>query len=155
MPSPSIGGIHLPSKAVRCRGSYSFYMYFNYDFLLHVANRPDQTSGFAASWSGSALFLYVPFYGMTGAYGLIQWFTMGDHTFYSIPGNHRECILPGNQTTSYIKDTCTHISRTAKTLIRLGSETINPYLPSGICHRRCPGWSESSLGAQSFDWFCH
>ena len=30
--------------------------------------------------------------------------------------------------------------RTAKTLIRLG---------------RCPGWSESSLGAQSFCWFCH
>ena len=28
----------------------------------------------------------------------------------------------------------------AKTLIRLG---------------RCPGWSESSLGAQSFCWFCH
>ena len=30
--------------------------------------------------------------------------------------------------------------RTAKTLIRLG---------------RCPGWSESSLDAQSFCWFCH
>ena len=30
--------------------------------------------------------------------------------------------------------------RTAKTLIRLGW---------------CPGWSESSLGAQSFCWFCH
>ena len=30
--------------------------------------------------------------------------------------------------------------RTAKTLIRLG---------------RCPGWSESSLGAQSLCWFCH
>ena len=30
--------------------------------------------------------------------------------------------------------------RTAKTLIRLGG---------------CPGWSESSLGAQSFRWFCH
>ena len=30
--------------------------------------------------------------------------------------------------------------RTAKTLIRLGG---------------CPGWSESSLGAQSFCWFCH
>ena len=30
--------------------------------------------------------------------------------------------------------------RTAKTLIRLGE---------------CPGWSESSLGAQSFCWFCH
>ena len=30
--------------------------------------------------------------------------------------------------------------RTAKTLIRLG---------------RCPGWSESSLGAHSFCWFCH
>ena len=29
---------------------------------------------------------------------------------------------------------------TAKTLIRLG---------------RCPGWSESSLGAHSFCWFCH
>ena len=32
------------------------------------------------------------------------------------------------------------IERTAKTLIRLG---------------RCPGWSESSLGAQPFCWFCH
>ena len=32
------------------------------------------------------------------------------------------------------------IERTAKTLIRLGG---------------CPGWSESSLGAQSFWWFCH
>ena len=32
------------------------------------------------------------------------------------------------------------IGRTAKTLIRLG---------------RCPGWSESSLGAHSFCWFCH
>ena len=30
--------------------------------------------------------------------------------------------------------------RTAKTLIRLGE---------------CPGWSESSLGAHSFCWFCH
>ena len=30
--------------------------------------------------------------------------------------------------------------RTAKTLIRLGG---------------CPGWSESSLGAQPFCWFCH
>ena len=30
--------------------------------------------------------------------------------------------------------------RTAKTLIRLGG---------------CPGWSESSLGTQSFCWFCH
>ena len=30
--------------------------------------------------------------------------------------------------------------RKAKTLIRLG---------------RCPGWSESSLGAQSLCWFCH
>ena len=30
--------------------------------------------------------------------------------------------------------------RTAKTLIRLGG---------------CPGWSESSLGAYSFCWFCH
>ena len=30
--------------------------------------------------------------------------------------------------------------RTAKTLIRLGG---------------CPGLSESSLGAQSFCWFCH
>ena len=30
--------------------------------------------------------------------------------------------------------------RTAKTLIRLGG---------------CPGWSESSLGAHSFCWFCH
>ena len=30
--------------------------------------------------------------------------------------------------------------RTAKTLIRLGG---------------CPGWSESSLGAESFCWFCH
>ena len=30
--------------------------------------------------------------------------------------------------------------RTAKTLIRLG---------------RCPGWSETSLGAQSLCWFCH
>ena len=32
------------------------------------------------------------------------------------------------------------IKRTAKTLIRLGE---------------CPGWSESSLGAQSLCWFCH
>ena len=32
------------------------------------------------------------------------------------------------------------IERTAMTLIRLG---------------RCPGWSESSLGTQSFCWFCH
>ena len=32
------------------------------------------------------------------------------------------------------------IKRTAKTLIRLGG---------------CPGWSESSLGAQSLCWFCH
>ena len=32
------------------------------------------------------------------------------------------------------------IECTAKTLIRLG---------------RCPGWSESSLGAHSFCWFCH
>ena len=32
------------------------------------------------------------------------------------------------------------IERTAKTLIRLGGS---------------PGWSESSLGAQSFCWFCH
>ena len=31
------------------------------------------------------------------------------------------------------------IERTAKTLIRLGG---------------CPGWSESSLGAKSFCWFC-
>ena len=31
------------------------------------------------------------------------------------------------------------IKRTAKTLIRLGG---------------CPGWSESSLGAQTFCWFC-
>ena len=30
--------------------------------------------------------------------------------------------------------------RTAETLIRLG---------------KCPGWSESSLGAHSFCWFCH
>ena len=30
--------------------------------------------------------------------------------------------------------------RTAKTLIRLGG---------------CPGWSESSLGAQPLSWFCH
>ena len=30
--------------------------------------------------------------------------------------------------------------RTSKTLIRLGG---------------CPGWSESSLGEQSFCWFCH
>ena len=30
--------------------------------------------------------------------------------------------------------------RTAKTLIRLGG---------------CPGWSESSMGAQSLCWFCH
>ena len=32
------------------------------------------------------------------------------------------------------------IKRTVKTLIRLGG---------------CPGWSESSLGAQSLCWFCH
>ena len=32
------------------------------------------------------------------------------------------------------------VERTAKTLIRLGG---------------CPGWSESSMGAQSFCWFCH
>ena len=32
------------------------------------------------------------------------------------------------------------IERTAKTLIRLG---------------RCPGWSESLLGPQSFCWLCH
>ena len=32
------------------------------------------------------------------------------------------------------------IERTEKTLIRLGG---------------CPGWSESSLGAQPFCWFCH
>ena len=32
------------------------------------------------------------------------------------------------------------VERTAKTLIRLGG---------------CPGWSESSLDAQSFCWFCH
>ena len=32
------------------------------------------------------------------------------------------------------------IERTAKTLIRLGE---------------CPGWSESSMGAQSLCWFCH
>ena len=32
------------------------------------------------------------------------------------------------------------VMRTAKTLIRLGG---------------CPGWSESSLGARSFCWFCH
>ena len=32
------------------------------------------------------------------------------------------------------------ITRAAKTLIRLGG---------------CPGWSESSLGAPSFCWFCH
>ena len=32
------------------------------------------------------------------------------------------------------------IERTANTLIRLGG---------------CPGWPESSLGAQSFCWFCH
>ena len=32
------------------------------------------------------------------------------------------------------------IERTAKTLIRLGG---------------CPGWSESSLGTQSFSWFYH
>ena len=32
------------------------------------------------------------------------------------------------------------IERTAKTMIRLGG---------------CPGWSESSLGAHSFCWFCH
>ena len=32
------------------------------------------------------------------------------------------------------------IEPTAKTLIRLGG---------------CPGWSESSLGAQSHSWFCH
>ena len=32
------------------------------------------------------------------------------------------------------------IERTAKTRIRLGG---------------CPGWSESSLGAQSLCWFCH
>ena len=32
------------------------------------------------------------------------------------------------------------IEQTAKTLIRLGG---------------CPGWSESSLGAPSFCWFCH
>ena len=33
-----------------------------------------------------------------------------------------------------------HIERTVKTLIRLGG---------------CPGWSEYSLGAHSFCWFCH
>ena len=32
------------------------------------------------------------------------------------------------------------IERTTKTLIRLSG---------------CPGWSESSLGSQSFGWFCH
>ena len=32
------------------------------------------------------------------------------------------------------------LERTAKTLIRLGA---------------CPGWSESSVGVQSFCWFCH
>ena len=32
------------------------------------------------------------------------------------------------------------VKRTVKTLIRLG---------------RCPGWSESSLGAHSLCWFCH
>ena len=32
------------------------------------------------------------------------------------------------------------IQRTTKSLIRLGA---------------CPGWSESSLGAKSFCWFCH
>ena len=36
--------------------------------------------------------------------------------------------------------TQTFFMRTAKTLIRLGE---------------CPGWSESSLGAQSLCWFCH
>ena len=35
---------------------------------------------------------------------------------------------------------CAFFVRTAKTLIRLGG---------------CPGWSESSLGAQSLCWFCH
>ena len=33
-----------------------------------------------------------------------------------------------------------HTERTAKPLIRLGG---------------CPGWSEASLGAHSFCWFCH
>ena len=61
--------------------------------------------------------------------------------------------------------------RPAKTQIRLGGsdqslrcpheETLGPYLPiertakTLIRLGRCPGWSESSLGAQSFCWFCH
>ena len=54
-----------------------------------------------------------------------------------------------NQPTSLISLRCPHeeslgvqlpIERTTKTLIRLGG---------------CPGWSESSLGAQSLCWFCH
>ena len=39
----------------------------------------------------------------------------------------------------YVRAQCVFM-RTAKTLIRLG---------------RCPGLSESMLGAQSFCWFCH
>ena len=39
----------------------------------------------------------------------------------------------------YLRTQC-FFMRTAKTLIRLGG---------------CPGCSESSLGAQSFCWFCH
>ena len=40
-------------------------------------------------------------------------------------------------------------------------ESLGPYLPiehiakTQIRLGRCPGWSESSLGAQSFCWFCH
>ena len=44
------------------------------------------------------------------------------------------CVLNG------LLRTQSFFMRTAKTLIRLGG---------------CPGWSESSLGAHSFCWFCH
>ena len=54
----------------------------------------------------------------------------------------------------------------AKTQISLGircphEESFVPYLPTECTAKtlirlsRCPGWSESSLSAQSFSWFCH
>ena len=61
------------------------------------------------------------------------------------------------------KPTKWHV-RPAKTQISLGcphEERLGPWLPTECRSKTlislggCPGWSESSLGTQSFCWFCH
>ena len=76
-------------RTVRCLISFSFY--FEYDFLLANSVDPKQTPSSVVSWSGPALFSYVPFYGTPDAYGLMQRFTMGDRPYHltAPPGSVR------------------------------------------------------------------